>query len=109
MTKRPTVYRQGDVLLVAAATVPSGAATAVPREDGKIVLAHGEATGHAHAIAEPTALLTEEPTTKVRHLRLVKPATLLHEEHAPIEVPPGLYEVRRQREYHPDELRTVAD
>jgi hypothetical protein len=110
MTKRPTVYRQGDVLLIAVdADLRDDGQQPVAREHGKIILAHGEATGHAHAIEESTAVLVEAPTTNVRHLRLVKPATLLHEEHREIEIPPGLYEVRRQREYSPSEIRTVAD
>ena len=32
-----------------------------------------------------------------------------HEEHLPFIVPPGHYRVSRQREYAPEELRTVAD
>lgn len=101
------MYRQGDVLVV-----PVDAAVAgdpLSREEGRIVLAHGEATGHAHAIAEPTAALFAIPESADRHLRLVRPSMLLHEEHAPIELPAGTYRVRRQREYHPEEIRTVAD
>jgi len=43
------MYRQGDVLVCAVAEIP---ATARPVQNTyRIVLAHGEATGHAHAIA----------------------------------------------------------
>ena len=101
-------YRQGDVLLIEAEGAIDPAARKVKREDGRIILAHGEATGHAHAIDETDAELWEAPTGR-RHLRLVKPAALLHEEHAPISLPSGLYDVRRQREYSPEEIRTVAD
>lgn len=106
MEKR--IYRQGDVLIE---RVPErqDPGSAVPREHGRIVLAHGEATGHAHAIAAGDAAFYEMPTTKARHLRLVSPTALAHEEHAPIELPAGFYRVRRQREYTPDEIRTVAD
>ena len=34
---------------------------------------------------------------------------LLHEEHAPIDLPAGSYIVRIQREYSPEALRNVAD
>jgi len=40
------------VLLLATDEVPAGLAS-VPRDRGRVVLAYGEATGHAHAIAEP--------------------------------------------------------
>lgn len=103
-----TIYRQGDVLIERVAN-RRDVGDIVAREQGRIVLAHGEATGHAHAIDDVDATLYEAPTTKARHLRVVRPTALLHEEHSPIELPPGLYRVRRQREYHPDELRTVAD
>lgn len=104
-----TMYRQGDVLLIAATRCGANAEP-VARENGRVVLAHGEATGHAHALVDDHVTLGEVPTTKRRYLRIVKkPAALLHEEHAPIELPPGMYEVRRQREYSPEEIRTVAD
>ena len=50
---RPVMYRQGDVLLAPIPALPVDAVS-VPRK-GRIVLAEGEATGHAHAIAEPDA------------------------------------------------------
>ena len=34
---------------------------------------------------------------------------LQHDEHATINLPPGSYIVRRQREYSPEEIRRVAD
>ena len=51
-----TMYRQGDVLLVRddAASVDG---TEVARDQGHVVLAYGEATGHAHAIASKAATL----------------------------------------------------
>jgi len=54
------VKRQGDILLVPVEKLPDGL-TEVPREDGKIVLAEGEATGHLHMIeaSEATFLATD--------------------------------------------------
>lgn len=43
--------RQGDVLLKQAAAVPPDAIL-VPDDRGRVVLAYGEVTGHAHAIAD---------------------------------------------------------
>lgn len=44
--------RQGDVLLVAVAALPSDCAE-VPPEGQRLVLAHGEATGHAYTGKTP--------------------------------------------------------
>jgi hypothetical protein len=46
------MYRQGDVLIVPVAKLPAKSKlTEVPREEGRVVLAHGEVTGHSHAFA----------------------------------------------------------
>jgi hypothetical protein len=105
------MYRQGDVLVIRSEHVPIGAVP-VPREDGKVVLAAGERTGHAHTIAESHAELFAEPSEDVtdRFLRVVgQPAVLRHEEHAPITLPPGQYVVRRQREYTREDAIRVQD
>ena len=49
MTKDEVKFRQGDVGLIPVASLPDGAKK-VPRDKGRIVLAYGEVTGHAHAI-----------------------------------------------------------
>lgn len=49
--KTPLSFRQGDVALVRIGTLPANL-TAVPLDRGRIVLAYGEVTGHAHAIAD---------------------------------------------------------
>lgn len=102
------IYRQGDVLLVRVNEVPAEAKEVKP-EHGRIVLAHGEATGHTHAILD-TERVTLLMLEMKRYLKVEKKVALKHEEHAPIELPPGQYEVIRQREYVPKELpRYVAD
>src|SRR3989304_104344 len=50
-----TQYRQGDVPLVRFRPRRWGALTPVERAGGRIVLAEGEATGHAHVIDSPPA------------------------------------------------------
>jgi hypothetical protein len=105
------MYRQGDVLLVRTDRELPDTARAVPPDAGRVVLARGEATGHAHAIDSPLAQLYEEHDGR-RYLRVRAEAghvRLLHEQHDPIALPPGLYEVRRQREYAPDDIRPVSD
>ena len=99
-------YRQGDVLLIKVESLPEKK-TKVQREKGRIVLAHGEATGHAHAVSHPKAQFWE--SNYERFLEITEPAELSHEEHATIPLEKGVYRVIRQMEYHPDGMRYVAD
>jgi hypothetical protein len=99
-------YRQGDVFIETVTALPDGGAD-IPRVNGRLVLAEGEATGHAHAIAARQAQLRE--VAGAVYLTLLTRAWLRHEEHDPIQLPPGIYRVRRQREYTPEGLRNVAD
>jgi len=108
-TKKLEQYRQGDVL-IERVVESSLSGTDIPRESGRIVLAHGEATGHAHAIADDNAMFFEVPERKERFLRVLKGGVALkHEEHREVKIPAGLYRVTRQREYSPEAIRNVAD
>lgn len=117
--------RQGDVIIERLAALPTGAREEKAR--GRIILAHGEVTGHAHAIALPVGKtrpaklfrVAGEPET-VGYLEIaeaLRDATapdapvveVRHDEHSPIPLAPGIYRFRRQREYAPDEIRIVAD
>lgn len=102
-------FRQGDVLLVAVDALPPGARRQ-PRR-GRLVLAEGEATGHAHAIHERDARL--HAAGDERYLVTASEARLVHEEHAAIDILPGIFRVVVQREYEPradgQPWRTVAD
>lgn len=99
-------FRQGDVFIERVRSVPKGAKL-VAREAGRVVLAHGEATGHTHAIEDLEALLYDHEGEF--YLQADGTVTLRHEEHAPITIEPGVYKVTRQREYSPEEIRNVAD
>jgi hypothetical protein len=95
--------------------------TEVPREGGRIILAHGEVTGHAHAIASADATLYEPKVDDAaaaavgahvlgtRVLSTVAPVALTHEEHDPIHVPAGEWGVRIQRQYEAGAFRRVED
>lgn len=111
MTRR-FIARQGDVLIIATDRIPAQTRP-VARDHGRIVLAYGEVTGHAHAITDPAATLLELPDTEIstRFLQVLADGgvDLHHEEHATITLPPGTYEVRRQREYAPEASFFVAD
>jgi hypothetical protein len=106
----PLALRQGDVLLVAVEAIPDDAKPEPRRE--RIVLAEGEATGHAHAVLERDARTWVHEGQ--RYLLTKSVAQLVHEEHAPIEVPPGAWRIVLQREYEPAPIvaqawRRVAD
>jgi hypothetical protein len=94
-------YRQGDVLIVQCEEfeLPSWARP-IAREEGRVVLAHGELTGHAHAIAEPDVEMVEQDGNY--YIRVPREAVVQHEEHNPISLGPGTYQVIRQREYVPE-------
>ena len=94
-------YRQGDVLLVATRLLDREY-DEVERVGDRLVLARGEATGHAHAVESPQARLLRRALNLYLVVDGPEPAVLRHEEHAPIRVPPGAYEVRQQREFTVD-------
>lgn len=104
------------------------------REAGRIVLAHGEVTGHCHEVVTETGLpptlegaqFFEEPDG-TRVLLVLVPCVLRHQEHGPIALDPqrpemvrqgdvllvprgaGCWTVRRQQEWEPEGWRYVAD
>jgi len=103
------MYRQGDVYLQRIQGLPENA---VQKErNGRLVLAEGEATGHAHAIADQAATLFGilEDGQEQLFLRADGEVVLRHEEHAPITIEEGLYRVVHQREYSPEAVRRVID
>jgi hypothetical protein len=105
---RRGLIRQGDLLLVPV-RVPS-LVSAV--RSGRLVLAEGEATGHAHVVDDERASLHRVRGNDTWFLRVEdgEPVLLVHEEHDALSVLPGVYEVRRQREYVPREVsRWVRD
>ena len=104
-------YRQGDVFLVKT-TIP-GTAVGV-KAAGRIVLAAGEVTGHAHAIVLdrlPIGAMASMLKDVEREFVRIEGGEVAveHEEHATVMLPPGEYEIVHQREYTPEEIRRVAD
>lgn len=99
--------RQGDVFLERIDVGIEGLET-VPLEDGRIVLAHGEATGHAHVVTGDGAALLQDGEGG-RFLDVREPCRLRHEEHDEIGLEEGLYRVLIQREYTPEAEREVLD
>ncbi len=114
--------RQGDVLLLPVKELPANL-TEVERDSGRLVLAYGEGSGHAHVIDAPVSeaqLLAD--ADGARFLRIMERAFLVHAgnlstlapvvplEHAAIEIEPGLYRQIPQEEWSDAmEPRRVVD
>lgn len=87
--------QQGDVNLRRLSKMPDGEQKIISRK--RLVLAEGEHTGHAHVIESDEAELIQIGERML--LRLSKPATVVHQEHKPIRLAPGIWEVGRVQEY----------
>ncbi|AEV83540.1 hypothetical protein ACWT_2901 [Actinoplanes sp. SE50] len=105
------MYRQGDVLIVPVPPAGVPACAPVPRDPrGRMVLARGEATGHAHVVGGPGVRLVADLDDPERmFVEVPAHGRVSHEEHGPIALPSGVYRVIRQREYVPGAFRPVAD
>lgn len=103
-------YRQGDVLLVPCEAIPGGAHEEAT-DNGRVVLARGEQTGHAHTMMASRVRYFREDGSGSGFISVsgFAPADLTHEEHAPLSIPPGTYRVVQQREYQPRGPRLVSD
>lgn len=111
MKKNPAFQaRQGDVFLIAVDSIPSDATPAKSDPRG-VVLAEGEVTGHHHRIGPMYRSAEMLHHAEGTFLRVTGKSVvaLTHEEHSPIEIPPGAYRVRIQREYTPGAVRRVED
>ena len=113
ISDKPIIRRQGDVLTVVR-PLPAKL-TELPPDNDRVVLAHGEVTGHAHAFYAKRACLFRADDTGggATFLTVGAGDDLEHEEHSTIHHPPlpdGMgYLVCRQVEYTPAALRNVAD
>ena len=107
---------QGDFIIRRIKDIPANV-EAIPAEGDHFIVAHSE-TGHNH-VMERTHVASFKPKdvkdvdlytlffsvaqdTEITHLREF-------DTHESIMVPPGNYEVRRQREYTPEGFRRAAD
>jgi len=100
------MVRQGDVLLLPVELEP-GAGELLAT--GRVVLAEGEATGHAHVIADERVELRRQGGRRLLVNSAAHPVALVHEEHDPVLVQPGVWQVVRQREYRRQGTSWVVD
>jgi len=105
---------QGDCLLLKIEKLPEGLSRIDP-ENGQLVIAHSE-TGHNHCVKERATVKLYASVDQFRgYLEVTgdEPVVLEHhrsfDTHEALEIKPGLYEIRRQREYTPEGFRRAAD
>lgn len=87
-------FQQGDVIGRKLESLPDGQQKPIAKL--RCVLAHGE-SGHSHVVESEYAELIQIGERML--LKLSKAATVVHEEHKPITLTPGVWEVGRVREF----------
>lgn len=97
-------YRHGDVMVERVEALPRTA-----ERQQHLTLAEGELTGHRHRIAEPDAAVMYRNHGRLYLEVIAEQASLVHDEHATILLPRGIYRVWQQREYTPRRIVTVRD
>lgn len=105
--KRPIQIRQGDILIERVDKLPKNLIRQKP-ENGRIILAHGEVTGHHHSLAADPADWWKDSEGN-QYLTVNKFVPVEHQEHSVAPLETGFYRVLRQREYTPEAIRNVAD
>lgn len=109
---------QGDLLIRRIESLPANVKS-VKAENGQFILAHSE-TGHNHVVLErPCVKSYADPNDPlVAYLEVIQneeawDVVLEHlrsyHQHESIKIEPGIYEIRRQREYTPEGWRRVQD
>ena len=109
-------YRQGDVLLKQIDKLPQGLEKVEPEGD-RIILMHGERTGHAHAFYKESPELDlgvhmfRDPVTGERFIEILGGgAALKHEEHLTVNLTGGtVYRLPVQVEDDSEFVQQVED
>ena len=102
------LYQQGDVLFYSVRRIPRGAVRK-SIEDRTIILAQGEATGHAHTLVDEDVEVYTAASGN--YIKSREGFTVRHEEHQALAVPAGRWRLGRVREYDhfEEESRPVRD
>ncbi len=95
----PKIYRQGDILFKKIQNLPNQL-----KEKLDKVVAEGEETGHAHVLVNGAVF--ELLNTDNLYIKSDQNTRIVHEEHLPIKLESGNYQVIRQREYLGPGLKT---
>lgn len=102
-------FCQGDVGILRISELPNDVSP-VSDDNGVNVLAYGEVTGHSHQIPITHTQLYRSNNNNRLYLVVNNTSLLIHEEHDPIEIQDGVYEIIQQQEWDDSgEWRAVAD
>lgn len=118
--KKKLLWAQGDMIIEQVTDVSSVTGMVItPDPDGSAVIGRGEVSGHRHrfALEDRVTMFRDDNLARecpkelyVGHIKVGDAgASLVHEEHDTINIPPGTYRIRRQREYSAKDVRIVAD
>jgi hypothetical protein len=97
-------YQQGDILVCKIERLPKGS-KAIKTKD----IEKSTTTGNSHSLQGGVCQIKTEGNKK--YLSVKKQTTLTHQEHKPIKIPKGEYEIRKVLEYDhmEEESREVKD
>ncbi len=111
------VCAQGDVLIRKVKSIPKSAKVVAP-SGNEVIVTHSE-SGHSHVMVldrtdNPSVeMFSSTDNPLIAWLKVNRPTALEHQRsfdtHESIMFEPGIYEVRRQREYSPEGWRQVMD
>lgn len=106
------LIQQGDVLIRKVKSIPSSLKP-LKKDHRGYVLAEGEHTGHYHGVEcidEDIEMLIDEATQKI-YMNNKSAITVTHQEHDHVNVPSGIWEIDRVKEYDhfAEEARKVQD
>lgn len=106
------VCAQGDVLITRIKELPKNLVPVEP-EGNRIIVTHSE-TGHHHVMLKERTKAYKLPDSIMDIFLAIEEGDVLehlrpHDTHEPIQFGPGIYHVRRQREYTPEGFRRVED
>lgn len=104
------LIQQGDVLFIMVDSMPEDVKEKQPAREGLITFAEGEATGHHHSCVAEGVILYEDGNGTL-WCTVTDEATVTHQEHKPVTLPPGDYRIGIVREVDPfsEEVRRVRD
>ena len=112
MQNKSKQVQQGDVVLLRVGNLPSGSKRLGCDKRG-VVLAEGEHTGHHHRISDTGGVALMEAPGGLRFLvnETEDDVVIQHEEHKPVTVAPGIWQVGqvREKDWFADMVHTVRD
>ncbi len=94
-------FRQGDIYIIRIAKLPKGL-----KKKGSQILVHSDSTMHDHTLKSGTVFIDKEGKM---FADVPRKTQIVHTmDHAPIDIPKGVYEIRRQVQYDKDDMVQVV-